>query len=93
MGHSPLSTQPAPADDGSADPLLQPIDGVSLEMYAIAAQEARVRGVQDEDGLAQVAAEVYGVSPSVARSAFAQWVDRMGQSMEVGRQLRHHMGY
>lgn len=94
MGLSPMST-PLRADhtDVLEDPLLAPIDGVSLEMYAIAAQEARVRGVRDEDGLAQVAAEVYGVSPSTARAAFAEWVDRMSRSMAVGRRLRDHMGY
>lgn len=90
MATAPTS---APPRSAAADPLLEPIDGVSLEMYAIAAQEARVRGVRDEDGLALVAAEVYGVSPAIARAAFAQGVDRMGESMEVGRQLRHHMGY
>ena len=92
MAASPMSEKEPPVIVGG-DPLLQPVDGVSLEMYATAAQEAHLRGIADEDGLAAVAEEVYAVPAPVARAAFATWVERMAVSPAVGRELRTHMGY
>ena len=75
------------------DPLLQPINGVSLEMYGTAAGQAQSRGITDEDGMAALIEEMYGVPAADAKAAFPVWIDRMGKSMIVGQQLRKYMGY
>jgi hypothetical protein len=83
------STRPLSEDD----PLLQPVDGLSLEMYGTAAAEAQRRGITDEDGMATLIEEMHGVPAATAKAALAVWIQRMGQSMVVGQQLRKHMGY
>ncbi len=83
------STKPLSEDD----PLLQPVNGVSLEMYGKAAAEAQRRNANTEDGMAAIIEEMYGVPAADAKGAFPVWIDRMGKSMVVGQQLRKHMGY
>ena len=77
------STKPLAADD----PMLQPVNGVSLEMYAYLAQQAQARGVQDEAGLAAIGEEVYQIPAAQVQAALAEWVNRMKQSMVVGQQF------
>lgn len=83
------STKPLATDD----PLLQPVNGVSLEMYGTAAAEAGRRGITDENGMAALIEEMHGIPAADAKAAFPVWIQRMGQSMVVGQQLRKHMGY
>jgi len=83
------STKPLASDD----PLLQPVDGLSLEMYGALAKEAQTRGITDEQGMAALAEEMHGIPADVAKAAFAVWVQRMGQSMIVGQEFRRHLGY
>ena len=83
------STKPLSEDD----PMLQPVNGVSLEMYGKAGAEAQRRGVNTEEGMAALIEEMYGVPAEDAKGAFPVWIDRMGKSMVVGQQLRKHMGY
>lgn len=83
------STKPLAEDD----PMLQPVNGVSLEIYGKAGAEAQRRGVNTEDGMAAVIEEMYGIPAEDAKAAFPVWIDRMGKSMVVGQQLRKHMGY
>lgn len=75
------------------DPLLQPVNGVSLEMYGTAAGQAQARGITDEDGMAALIEEMYGVPAADVKPALQEWIARMGQSMVVGQQLRTYMGY
>ncbi len=75
------------------DPLLQPVNGVSLEMYGTAAGQAQSRGITDEDGLAALIEEMYGVPAADVKPATQEWIRRMGQSMVIGQQLRKYMGY
>ena len=75
------------------DPLLQPVNGVSLEMYGTAAGQAQARGVTDEAGMAALIEEMYGVPAADVGPAIQEWVRRMGQSMVIGQQLRKYMGY
>lgn len=83
------STKPLAEDD----PLLQPVNGLSLEIYGSLAKEAQARGITDEDGMAALAEEQHGIPAAEAKVAFAEWTRRMGQSMVVGQQFRKHMGY
>lgn len=83
------STKPLSEDD----PMLQPVNGVSLEIYGKAGAEAQRRGVNTEEGMAALIEEMYGIPAADAKAAFPVWIDRMGKSMVVGQQLRKHMGY
>lgn len=83
------STKPLSEDD----PMLQPVNGVSLEIYGKSAAEAQRRGITDEDGMAALVEEMYGIPVADVKAAFPVWIDRMGKSMVVGQQLRKHMGY
>lgn len=83
------STKPLAEDD----PMLQPVNGVSLEMYGKAGVEAQRRGITDEDGMGALIEEMYGVPAADAKAALGVWIDRMKTSMVVGQQLRKHMGY
>ena len=99
QGMGPIAADPALLGGPSAaplaadDPLLQPVDGVSLELYASVAREAQARGITDEDGMARLTEELHGIPADRAKAAYAVWVQRMSQSMVVGQQLRRHMGY
>ncbi len=83
------STKALPEDD----PMLQPVNGMSIEMYGHIAREAQARGVTDEAGMVALAGELHGLPAADAQAAFATWIERMGRSMVVGQQLRKHMGY
>lgn len=83
------STQPLAADD----PLLQPVNGVSIEVYGSLAREAQARGITDADGMGALAEELHGIPAADAKAAFDEWTRRMGQSMVVGQQIRKAMGY
>lgn len=77
------STTPLAADD----PLLQPVNGVSLEQYARAAKAAQNAGVTDEAGMCAVA-EQQGIASAVdMQVAVQEWTRRMQQSMVVGQQF------
>ena len=99
QGMGPISADPAiiggpsTAPLTSTDPLMQPVDGVSLEMYASVAREAQARGIADEEGMARLTEEMHGIPAATAKAAYAVWVQRMGQSMVVGQQFRRHLGY
>lgn len=98
-GMGPISADPAllggpstkPLDED--DPLLAPVNGMSLEIYGHIAREAQARGITDEPGMVALAGELHGIPPAEAQAAFATWVERMGQSMVVGQQFRKHLGY
>jgi hypothetical protein len=72
------------ADD---DPIWQPIEGISLEVYAVTAKKASNLGVTDEAGMAEVASQE-GLDPTAFAAAAQGWVARMGQSMAVGQRFR-----
>ena len=90
----PCSAGPSDRRPLPDDPLLQPVDGVSLEIYGTAAREAQARGITDEAGMARLTEEMHGdPRRRPGQGRLAVWVQRMGQSMVVGQQLRRHMGY
>jgi hypothetical protein len=62
-------------------------------MYGTAAGQASAKGITDEDGMADLIEQMYGVPAADAKAAFPVWIDRMGKSMVVGQQLRTYMGY
>ena len=74
----------AVADD---DPIWEPIEGISLEVYAVTAKTAQQAGATDEAGMAQVAAQE-GLDPEAFARAAQGWVARMGQNMAVGQRFR-----
>lgn len=82
------STTPLSSDD----PMLQPVDGISLADYAAVARVCQQRGVTSEDGMNEIAAEL-GHDPAVFASATKEWIARMGRSMVVGQEFRRHLGY
>ncbi|WCO67923.1 hypothetical protein PO878_04190 [Iamia majanohamensis] len=84
---------PSTAPLSEDDPMLAPVDGMSIEMYGHIAREAQARGITDEAGMVALAGELHGLAPAEAQAAFATWIERMGRSMVVGQQLRRHMGY
>jgi hypothetical protein len=69
------STRSVVADD----PVLAPINGISLQDYA-------------EAGMITLAKE-RGWDPADTKAALDGWVQRMGQSMAVGQQFRKFLGY
>ena len=82
------STTPLAPDD----PLLAPVEGISLEAYAEVGKAAQARGATTQDEVNAVAAEM-GHDPEAFGRASAEWISRMGQSMVVGQQYRAHLGY
>ena len=74
------------------DPIWEPINGISLQDYADLARAAQARGVTDEAGMITLAGE-RGWDPAHTKAALDGWVQRMGQSMAVGRQFRKLLGY
>ncbi len=72
------------ADD---DPILQPIDGISIQHYAWIAKLASKAGVTDEAGLKAVA-EQNGINGDQFLRGSQGWTQRMGQSMAVGQKFR-----
>jgi hypothetical protein len=80
------STKPLAADD----PMLQPVKGVSLEMYAWLGKQAQARGITDEDGMAALAEETYSIPAADVKAALTEWIARMGKSMVVGQQFRKY---
>jgi len=82
------STRSVAADD----PVLAPINGISLQDYADLARDAQARGVTDEAGMITLAKE-RGWDPADTKAALDGWVQRMGQSMAVGQQFRKLLGY
>jgi hypothetical protein len=82
------STRSVAADD----PVLAPINGISLQDYADLARDAQARGVTDEAGMITLAKE-RGWDPADTKAALDGWVQRMGQSMAVGQQLHKFLGY
>lgn len=77
------STTPLAADD----PLLQPVNGVSLEQYARVAKECQRQGVTDEAGVGAVAEQMGVASSADMQAAVQEWTRRMQQSMVVGQQF------
>lgn len=82
------SNKPLAADD----PLLQPINGISISDYAAVSKHAQARGVTDEAGMLVIAEEM-GYDPAVFGPAIKEWIVRMGQSQSVGKALRAELGY
>jgi hypothetical protein len=82
------STRSVAADD----PVLAPINGISLQDYADLARDAQARGVTDEARMITLAKE-RGWDPADTKAALDGWVQRMGQSMAVGQQFRTFLGY
>ncbi len=83
---------PSTASVAETDPIWQPINGISLQDYAVLAKEAQGRGVTDEAGIMALAME-WGWDPADAKAALDGWVQRMGQSMAVGQQFRTFLDY
>lgn len=77
------SNAPIPTDD----PMLAPVEGVSLADYARVVKEAQRRGATDQAAVNAVAAEM-GFDPSVFERAANEWIARFGKSMVVGQQFR-----
>ena len=76
----------------AANPIWQPINGISLQDYAELARAAQSRGINDEAGMITLAQE-RGWNPADTKAALDGWVHRMGQSMAVGQQFRKLLGY
>ena len=74
------------------DPMLQPVDGISLADYAAVARECQVRKITDEAGMNQVATEM-GFDAAAFGPAIKEWIARMGKSMVVGQEFRRYLGY
>lgn len=69
------------------DPLFQPINGVSLELYAQIAKACQAQGQNTEEGLAHVAETQFNIPAADMKVAVAGWTDRMKQSMVIGQQF------
>ena len=82
------SNKPLAADD----PMLQPIDGISLADYAAVSKQAQARGVTDEAGMLSIAQEM-GYDPAAFGAATKEWIVRMGKSQAVGKAFRAELGY
>jgi hypothetical protein len=80
---------PSNAQVGDDDPIWQPIEGISLELYAVTVKKASNLGVTDEAGMAEVAQQE-GLDPVAFAAAAKGWTARMGQSMYVGQKFRQH---
>jgi hypothetical protein len=80
------STKPLAADD----PMLAPINGVSLEMYAWLGKQAQLQGITDEAGMAALAEQTYAIPAADVQAAVSEWIARMGKSMVVGQQFRKY---
>jgi len=78
---------PSNAQVSDDDPIWAPIEGISLEVYAVTAKKASNLGVTDEAGMAEVAAQE-GLDPAAFAAAAQGWVARMGQNMAVGQKFR-----
>lgn len=76
------STTPLDAND----PLLQPVNGVSLEDYARIAKAAAGQGITEEQALYDFAAS-QGFDRDGFAAACQEWMNRMKQSMVVGQQF------
>lgn len=76
------STTPLAPDD----PLLQPVNGVSLEDYARVAKQAANQGITEENALYDFAAS-QGFDRAGFAAACQEWMNRMKQSMVVGQQF------
>jgi hypothetical protein len=74
------------------DPMLQPVDGISLADYAAVARECQARKITDEAGMNQVATEM-GFDAAAFGPAIKEWIARMGKSMVVGQEFRRYLGY
>jgi hypothetical protein len=68
------------------DPLLQPIHGITLEMYAKVTKAGANAGITTEDAMYDFAAS-HGYNREHYAEAAAEWVNRMKQSMVVGQQF------
>jgi hypothetical protein len=79
------STTPLAADD----PLLQPVEGVSLEQYARIAKLAGNQGITDEAGVCALAAS-QGIPADVYQRVMGVWNQRMQQSMVVGQTFHRY---
>ncbi len=82
------STRSVAADD----PVWAPINGISLQDYAVLARDSRARGITDVAGMVALGRE-RGWDPADTQAALDGWVVRMGQSMAVGQQFRKLLGY
>ena len=68
------------------DPLLQPIHGITLEMYAKVTKAGANAGITTEDGMYDFAAS-HGYNREQYAEAATEWMNRMKQSMVVGQQF------
>jgi hypothetical protein len=95
-GAGPIDTAilggPSTRSVSAADPIWQPINGISLQDYADLARDAQARGINNEAGMITLAQE-RGWEPETTKAALDGWVQRMGQSMAVGQQFRKFLGY
>lgn len=67
-------------------PLLQPIHGITLEMYAKVTKAGANAGITTEDGMYDFAAS-HGYNREHYAEAATEWMNRMKQSMVVGQQF------
>jgi hypothetical protein len=80
---------PSNAVVGDDDPIWEPIEGISLEVYAVTAKKASNLGVTDEVGMREVAVQE-GLDPDKYVAASHGWTARMGQNMAVGQKFRQY---
>jgi hypothetical protein len=80
---------PSNAPVGADDPILQPVDGISMQHYAWIAKLASNAGVTDVAGMVAIA-EQNGLDGPRFAAACKVWVERMGQSMAVGQEFRRY---
>lgn len=77
---------------GCADPIWQPINGISLQDYARLVREAQAQGIFDQAGMISLAKE-RGWDPAETKAALDGWLMRIGRSVEVGQQFRMFLGF
>jgi hypothetical protein len=77
---------PSSASVDKDDAIWDPIEGVSLEQYALITKGAADKGITDEPGVL-AAAEEQGVESAAFQTAMAGWNERMKQSMAVGQKF------
>ena len=79
------AAQDAAAAAGTG-PDFEPVNGLSLEIYAEIARTLNAEGTQDQDRARQLA-EARGIAPGDWDAAVAEWTARMTRNHAVGKRF------
>lgn len=83
-----LNSSPGTTVMDHDDPLLEPIHGVSFELYTRLSTDLLRRGVTGTDAVEQAVAD-HGVDAGRWREIQLGWVQRMGDSLELRERFGH----